>query len=102
VSLMRRNNQEDDLIWIVAIVVIVVLADALYARSRIRLRTRAEHHARRPSHELSSGASHGGWRSLTDEAGQRAEPEAVNPLIGLDRIIGNNSRHEPPRRAPRR
>lgn len=80
------------MIWL-TIVLVVVAADALYARARLRLRTKATHIARR-SHELSNGRGGEGWHSLDEgERGDAAQAED-NPFAGLDRII-NSSRRGP-------
>jgi hypothetical protein len=85
-------------IWIAAIIAAVVIADAIWARANLRLRTRATHGARQ-QHDLIAGASgSGAWRSLNEEAGERAEPEVGSSFTRLDRIVGNNDRREPPRR----
>lgn len=76
---------------IIGAVLAVVVADALYARARIKLRTRAAQAVtKRPSHSLSGGAGSGGWRSPNEEAGEREV--ADSPFTGLDRIIGRNNR----------
>jgi hypothetical protein len=78
-------------------VLAVFIADALYARARIRLRTRAAQATRRSSHYLTDATGSGGWRNLSDEAGERAEPEADTPFGKIDQILDSNARRGPDR-----
>ena len=49
--------------FVIFAVLAILVADALYSRARIKLRTRAAQAAtKRPSHELTEGGSRGGWR----------------------------------------
>jgi hypothetical protein len=74
---------------LVILVVVIVAADAIWARCRIRLRTRAAHAAtKRPGHELSHGEPAEGRRTLEDiqrefETGVAADDE--NPFTRLGR-----------------
>ncbi len=73
----------------------VFIADAVYARARTKLRIRAAEAAtQQPSHHLTNGTDSAGWRSLSEEAAERAGAAQVadNPLASVDRIIGNNVR----------
>jgi hypothetical protein len=72
----------------------VLGGDALYSRAKLRLRTNATRGARR-QHELTTGESRGGWRSLEDihreaegQAGGAADDE--NPFTRLGRSSGRH------------
>jgi hypothetical protein len=85
--------------FIICAVLVVFIADALYARARIKLRTRAAA-SHQPSHSLASGTGSGGWRSLNEDARERGEAAQVEdyPFAGLERIVSNNARRESSRR----
>jgi hypothetical protein len=77
------------MIWIVFIVLVVVAADTIWARARIRLRERAAHAAR----PQSRGPE--GWRSLQD-ADARDEPQQIAASFDrIDSILGGNARRGP-------
>jgi hypothetical protein len=92
---MRRLHQSQrgsGLIWIVFILAAVVAADAVWARSRLRLRTRtAQATTQRLSHSLASGTDTGGWRSLGYSESE-PEPQNDNPF---DRVLSGKSRRRP-------
>jgi hypothetical protein len=76
--------------WIIAISLAVLAGDALYARMRLRLRTRTAHQTRRVNHTFGSE----GWRSvgsIGEVTGvERAEVEVdENPFAS---IIGRRRR----------
>jgi hypothetical protein len=78
---------------------VIFIAEALYARARLKLRTRVQAATQRSSHSLAGGTNSGGWRSLEDvrERGEAARVED-NPFAWLERIVSNNARHKSPRR----
>lgn len=78
---------------IIIAVLLVIAADAVWARAKLRLRANATHGARR-RHELNDGDSRVGWHSLGEDAGERREPD----FPGLGSIVSNNARRESPRR----
>lgn len=77
---------------IIIAVLLVIAADAVRARAKLRLRANATHGARR-RHELNDGDSRVGWHSLEDahERGEAAQVED-NRFAGLEHIVSNNAR----------
>ena len=74
--------------FIIGAVLAVFIADAVYARARIKLRTRAEESARPRSHEIIHRSSRG-WH----EIGEAEQPEAeVESFSRIDSILGGNAR----------
>jgi hypothetical protein len=83
-------------IWIVFVIPAVVVSDAIWARNRLRLRSR--HPAPTAAHQL-VGTGSGGRHGLDEDTGTRDETEVANPFSHrLDAILGANARREPPRR----
>jgi hypothetical protein len=76
---------------ILCAVFVVFAADAIWARARLRLRTRAQAAtSHRMSHNL-TGSSPEGWHSL-DTSERPTEPEADSPFGRIDQILGGNAR----------
>jgi hypothetical protein len=75
---------------VICAVLVVVAADAIWARASLRLRIRTTQAAtQRPSHELTAGGSRGGWKPL-EEVNREAEAQAggvadENPFTRIGR-----------------
>lgn len=79
---------------IICALLAVVAADAIWARARLRLRTRGQAATtQRMGHNL-TGPSPEGWRSL-DTSERPTEPEADSPFGRIDQILGGNVRRGP-------
>ena len=80
------------ILGICIMVAIVVAADAVFIRARIRLRTRAEHHARRPSRGLGPE----GWRKIEDlDGGDEGSAVEDIPCSRLGSILGRQRSARP-------
>ena len=83
--------------FIIGVVLTIVMADALFVRARIKLRTRATKRTtqRRPGRSMGPE----GWRGIEDlDGGDEATQIEDNPFAGLGGIVSNNARRESPRR----